>query len=72
MDNDFMVWFSKSFGLFYLIALSLGVLVYAFWPSNKKRFDDAAQSILDQEDRPDRPHKDQSLKDQPLKERSWR
>ena len=58
MDNDFMVWFSKSFGLFYLIALSLGVLVYAFWPSNKKRFDDAAQSILDHEDKP---HKDQPL-----------
>jgi cytochrome c oxidase cbb3-type subunit 4 len=62
MDNDFMVWFSKSFGLFYLIALSLGVLVYAFWPSNKKRFDDAAQSILDHEDKP---HKDRSLKDRP-------
>ena len=25
MDNDFVVWFSKSFGLFYLIALSIGV-----------------------------------------------
>ena len=62
MDNDFMVWFSKSFGLFYLIALSIGVLVYAFWPSNKKRFDDAAQSILDHEDKP---HRDQPHKDQP-------
>jgi cytochrome c oxidase cbb3-type subunit 4 len=69
MDNDFMVWFSKSFGLFYLIALSLGVLVYAFWPSNKKRFDDAAQSILDQEDKP---HQDQSHRDQPHKDHSWR
>jgi cytochrome c oxidase cbb3-type subunit 4 len=35
MENEFVVWFSKSFGLFYLIALSIGVLVYAFWPSNK-------------------------------------
>jgi cytochrome c oxidase cbb3-type subunit 4 len=69
MDNDFMVWFSKSFGLFYLIALSLGVLVYAFWPSNKKRFDDAAQSILDPEDKP---HKDQSHKDQACKDQPWR
>ena len=25
MDNDFVVWFSKSFGLFYLIALSIVV-----------------------------------------------
>ncbi len=52
IDHDFMVWFSKSFGLFYLIALSLAVLVYAFWPSNKRRFDDAAASILEGEDRP--------------------
>jgi cytochrome c oxidase cbb3-type subunit 4 len=52
MDNDTTVWFSKSFGLFYLIAMSIGVLVYAFWPSNKKPFDDAANSILDQEDKP--------------------
>ena len=56
MDNDFIVWFSKSFGLFYLIALSIAVLIYVFWPSNKKRFDEAAQSILGHEDEP---HKDQ-------------
>ena len=36
MDNDFVVWFSKSFGLFYLIALSIVIVVYAYWPSNKK------------------------------------
>ena len=52
MDNDFVVWFSKSFGLFYLIALSIGVLVYAFWPSNKKRFERAKDSILDGDDKP--------------------
>jgi cytochrome c oxidase cbb3-type subunit 4 len=56
MDNDFMVWFSKSFGLFYLIALSIIIVAYAYWPSNKKRFDKAAQSILGHEDKP---HKDQ-------------
>jgi cytochrome c oxidase cbb3-type subunit 4 len=54
MDNDFIVWFSKSFGLFYLIALSIAVVVYAYWPSNKKQFDEAAQSVLDDEDKPDR------------------
>jgi cytochrome c oxidase cbb3-type subunit 4 len=64
MSNDFMVWFSKSFGLFYLIALSIGVLIYAFWPSNKQRFDEAAQSILGHEDKP---HRDQSVGDQ-----TWR
>ena len=44
MDHDFTVWFSKSFGLFYLIALSVIIVAYAYWPSNKKRFDEAAQS----------------------------
>jgi len=51
-DHDTLVWFSKSFGLFYLIALSLAVVLYAYWPSNKKRFDRAADSILDDEDKP--------------------
>jgi cytochrome c oxidase cbb3-type subunit IV len=54
MDNDFVVWFSKSFGLFYLIALSIIIMVYAYWPSNKKQFDEAARSILDHEDKPHR------------------
>ena len=54
MDNDLAVWFSKSFGLFYLIALSIAVVVYACWPSNKKRFDAAARSILGHEDKPRR------------------
>lgn len=50
--HDTVVWFSKSFGLFYLLALSLAVAVYAYWPSNKKRFDNAAASILVDEDKP--------------------
>ena len=50
MDNEFVVWFSKSFGLFYLIALSIIIVAYAYWPSNKKQFDEAAQSILGHED----------------------
>jgi cytochrome c oxidase cbb3-type subunit 4 len=50
--HDFLVGLSKSFGLFYLLALSAAVLVYVYWPSNKKRFDHAAQSILRDEDRP--------------------
>jgi cytochrome c oxidase cbb3-type subunit IV len=52
LDHDFLVGFSKSFGLFYLLALSAAVLVYTFWPANKKRFDHAAQSILRDEDKP--------------------
>ena len=52
IDHGTLVWFSKSFGLFYLIGLSLAVVVYVYWPSNKKRFDHASESILHDEDRP--------------------
>lgn len=50
--HDTVVWFSKSFGLFYLIGLSVAVLAYVYWPSNKKTFDRAAKSIIDGEDKP--------------------
>lgn len=53
VEHDTLVWFSKSVGLFYLIGLSLAVLVYAYWPSNKKQFDRAARAILREDD--DRP-----------------
>lgn len=52
LEHDTLVWFSKSFGLFYLIALSIIAVAYACWPSNRVMFDNAAKSILNQEDRP--------------------
>ena len=52
LDHDTLVWFSKSFGLLYLVAFSVVVLLYACWPSNKQRFDRAADAILDDEDKP--------------------
>jgi cytochrome c oxidase cbb3-type subunit 4 len=52
LTHEWIVGFSKSFGLFYLLALSVGITVYAFWPSHKERFDRAAKSILDDEDGP--------------------
>jgi cytochrome c oxidase cbb3-type subunit 4 len=52
LDHDILAGFSKSFGLLYLIAMSVGIVIYTFWPSNKKRFDHAAQSILQDEDKP--------------------
>jgi cytochrome c oxidase cbb3-type subunit 4 len=48
--HETTLWLSKTVGLFYLLALSIGVCVYAYWPSNKKRFDEAARSILHPED----------------------
>ena len=50
--HDILVGLSKSAGLFYLLALSIGVLVYTFWPSNRKRFDSAARAIVESEDKP--------------------
>ena len=38
--------------IFSVIALFAVVLIYAYWPSNKKRFDKAAKSILRNEDKP--------------------
>ena len=43
---------AKSFGLVYLVALSIAIVAYAFWPSMAKRFDRAANSIIDDDDRP--------------------
>ena len=50
--HDAVVAFSNSWGLFYLIALAIGVVVYAYWPSNRAGFDRAGESILDKEDKP--------------------
>ncbi len=52
-DHDTIVGFAKSFGLFYLVALSAIALVWTYWPSHKKTFDEAAQMpVRDEEDRP--------------------
>jgi cytochrome c oxidase cbb3-type subunit 4 len=50
--HDAVVAFSKSWGLFYLIALAIGVVIYAYWPSNRAGFNRARSSILDEDDRP--------------------
>jgi cytochrome c oxidase cbb3-type subunit IV len=52
LSHEWFVMVAKSFGLFWLVALSIGITVYAFWPSLGKRFDRAAHSILDDEDGP--------------------
>lgn len=69
MEHDSTVWFSKSFGLFYLIALSVIIVVYAYWPSNKKPFDEAAKSILDNEDKP---YQDKLNGEKSPEDKSWR
>ena len=38
--------FAQTWGLLYFVAAFLGVLVYAFWPSRKEKFDEAARMPL--------------------------
>ncbi|EYR81702.1 nitrogen fixation protein FixQ [Shinella sp. SUS2] len=52
IDHNSVVAFAKSWGLFYLILLAAGVVIYALWPGNRQRFDRAKTSILDKDDRP--------------------
>jgi cytochrome c oxidase cbb3-type subunit 4 len=52
MLHDDLVWLAKSAGLFYLVALSIVIVAYVYWPSNKKRFEQAASAILNDDDRP--------------------
>ena len=52
IDHDTLVATAKSWGLFYLIAFSIGVLIYTFLPSNKAKFERAEREIFDEEDGP--------------------
>lgn len=51
-DHDGLVYIAKTLGLYYLMAFSVGVVIYTWWPRNKKKFDAAARSILEKDDRP--------------------
>jgi cytochrome c oxidase cbb3-type subunit 4 len=51
-DHYTLVAFAKSWGLLYLIGFFLCVVAYALWPSNRKRFDRAKRSILEEDDGP--------------------
>jgi cytochrome c oxidase cbb3-type subunit IV len=52
IDHAMLVGLAKSLGLFYLLAMAAAVLVYAFWPANKERFDKAARDMIEDEDEP--------------------
>ncbi len=42
--------FAQSWGLIYFMLIFLAVCVYALWPSNKDKFDHAANLPFDDED----------------------
>jgi cytochrome c oxidase cbb3-type subunit 4 len=50
---------SQTVALILFIALFAGVLLYVFWPGNKKKFDDAAKVPLEDE-KDDKPNGDRS------------
>ena len=52
LNHEILVGFAKSWGLFYLIAMAIGVLSYTFWPGSSRRFDRAADSSMDDEKGP--------------------
>lgn len=43
MQYETVAAFSQQYGLVYFFLIFLAVVVYALWPRNKARFDDAAQ-----------------------------
>ena len=51
-DYETLTGFAKSWGLFYLLAMTIGVLAYTFRTKNKKMFDSAKTSVLREEDHP--------------------
>jgi cytochrome c oxidase cbb3-type subunit IV len=38
--------FATTWGLLYFVAMFVGIVIYAYWPRNKARFDAAAQIPL--------------------------
>ena len=54
LDHEFFVGLAKSWGLFILMAIFFSAAIYAYWPSNKDKFDHAARDILQPDEDEDR------------------
>ena len=50
MNYEQVASISQVLALLFFIGLFVAVLVYAFWPGNKKKFDDAAKLPLEDDD----------------------
>lgn len=50
MSYDSFRHFADTYGLIYLFVLFAGVVVYALWPANRKKFRDAASIPLREDD----------------------
>ena len=49
MTYEQVAWITQIAALLFFIALFVGVLIYAFWPGNKKSFEEAASLPLEQD-----------------------
>jgi len=49
---DTLASFAQTWGLLMFVALFGGVLVYALWPRNQRKFDEAARTPLKDDDEP--------------------
>ncbi|HSR72241.1 MAG TPA: cbb3-type cytochrome c oxidase subunit 3 [Kiloniellales bacterium] len=49
MSYEDVVHFAGNWGLVYFLILFVGVLVYALWPGNRKKFERAARLPLEEE-----------------------
>lgn len=47
MSSDSLSTFAQTWGLLYFVLLFAGVVAYALWPSNRKKFDRAAYLPLE-------------------------
>lgn len=52
MDYETVVMISQIAALLLFVALFIGVLVYALWPGNRKRFERASRVPLEDSDTP--------------------
>ena len=46
MNFEQVSYFSQTWGLVYLVAVFVGVLVYALWPSSREKFENASRIPL--------------------------
>jgi len=44
---------SQIVALLIFVGLFLGVIIYVFWPGNKKKFEEASKLPLEDEDKPE-------------------
>lgn len=50
MDFDTLVSFTRQFGLVWFFVLFVAIVVWAYWPGNKKRYEQEGKKILEEGD----------------------